>query len=139
MTLLGVFYQGNPPPAPAPAPLAAVLAANPPAEPGASSRGACGCHRSAVVARSPDRATSATEGLQPSRSTETFGPVHVRGQGTRAQPETRAQQVEDDVLVDLLARSIAAGRETQSDAGLVSRAGSGDDDLWASSLWTDGA
>jgi hypothetical protein len=56
----------------------------------------------------------------------------VSGQETREQPD------ENDVLVDLLARSIAAESETPSNAGLGSRAGGVDEDVWACSLWADG-
>ncbi len=46
----------------------------------------------AVVARSPDRATLPTEGLQSGESGETFGPEPVRGRETLAQHVTRAQR-----------------------------------------------
>ena len=57
-----------------------------------------------VVARSPDRATSSTEGLPNvfEQELETFGRGNVRGRETRAQ-----QEADDEPLVDLLAREIA--------------------------------
>jgi hypothetical protein len=91
VTLLGVFYQ----PAAGAAPAPAVVASSP----------------DPVVGWSPDHATASTAGLLSARTVmETFGQVHVRGQETRAQrwhQETRAQQSQDDALMDLLAEYLA--------------------------------
>jgi hypothetical protein len=101
----------------------------------------------AVVARSPDRATSSTAGLTAfDRTAEPSGPAVVRGQGTRAQRAGATAGLPSsasaaDALVDLLAETFAAdaivsSSDSLADARLAaSRKANIADALWADAQW----